>query len=263
MIKQQWETLAGPDMALLCKPVSVSATRATGTAHRKEKEGQLALVIELSPFAGGIFPELEKSLPLRINAQFGEKLISHLVPVAPPKGKEIPEKTEKVQRNAASLMKRRNGLRAIASNLPRITKQATGKRKMAGADILQHWEAIVGKALSSQCLPLKYTPPKGLSDFGSITMKVDPAVAMEIQYQEQVIIEKINRFFGHRAVGKLNLIQGRFTGPEDSKLPQLRQLSGAEKLTIETELSDVPHDRLREAMIRLESTRRAQKPGKK
>ncbi len=127
---------------------------------------------------------------------------------------------------SAAARKRRSGLRALASDLPAVTKRAFARRGLSGAELARQWPAIVGADLARHCRPrrLRFRRP-GETREGDLTLRVTPAWALEIQHLETLLLERVNGFFGYRAVERLTLQQGPLpkTGPKSG--PQSRQTS--------------------------------------
>ncbi len=105
--------------------------------------------------------------------------------------------------------KRRGSLRALSASLPGVTKRAFARRGLMGADLARQWPAIVGAGLAERCRPRKLRFPRpGEALDGDLTLRVAPAWALEIQHLETLLLERINSFFGYRAVARLILQQG-------------------------------------------------------
>ena len=109
---------------------------------------------------------------------------------------------------------RRAGLRALAATLPKVTKRVLGKRGFVNAGLLADWPAIVGREVANRCLPRKLDRgrPVGRGP-GTLTLKVEPGAALELQHLEPLLIERINAHFGFRVVGRLRFLQGRIGTP--------------------------------------------------
>ncbi|MEQ8355065.1 MAG: DUF721 domain-containing protein [Kiloniellaceae bacterium] len=109
---------------------------------------------------------------------------------------------------------RHGGLRALASSLSVVTRRAFARRGLTGADIARQWPAIVGQELAAQCRPRQLRFPKpGEAVDGRLTLRVAPGWALEVQHLEPLLLERINGFFGYRAVARLALQQGPLPAP--------------------------------------------------
>ncbi len=101
------------------------------------------------------------------------------------------------------------GLRALGNSLTSVTKRAFARRGLTGADIARQWPAIVGRELAAQCRPRQLRFPKaGEAVDGRLTLRVAPGWALEVQHLEPLMLERINGYFGYRAVTRLVLQQG-------------------------------------------------------
>lgn len=114
----------------------------------------------------------------------------------------------------AKARKRRPGLRALAASLPQVTKRAFARRGLSGAELARQWPAIVGSELAGRCRPrrLRFPRPREAID-GELVLRIAPAWALEIQHLEGPLLERINSFFGYRAVCRLILQQGPLPDP--------------------------------------------------
>ena len=91
-----------------------------------------------------------------------------------------------------------------------------------------------------------------------LVLRVEPARALDVQYKAQQILERINVFFGYRAVAELRIIQAPLAksacAPKRAASPPSISPSDA------PELADIADEQLREALARLKAclTGRAQ-----
>lgn len=94
---------------------------------------------------------------------------------------------------------------------PALAKQGFGQ-----ADVVLHWEEIVGPRLAAVTEPLKIQwpprPPKrdplAPMEPGALVLRVEGAFALEVQHAAQVIAERVNAHLGWRCVGRLLFRQG-------------------------------------------------------
>ncbi len=103
---------------------------------------------------------------------------------------------------------RRAGLRALAVSLPRVTKRLFGQRGFAQGGLAADWTGIVGSELAAHCRPGKLAFARGAERReGTLTLRVEAPFATEVQHLAPQIMERINGYFGYRAVGRLLLRQ--------------------------------------------------------
>jgi hypothetical protein len=143
-------------------------------------------------------------------------------------------------------------MQAIGATLPRIAKPVLGKQGLGEAELLQQWPAIIGDDLARYCWPIKLSFPRGQRRDGTLRLRVASALALEIQHREPVLLERINGYFGYRAVTRLALIQGG-TPPAAERPPSPRPLAAAERAALDDRLGGIADPGLRAALERLGS----------
>lgn len=145
---------------------------------------------------------------------------------------------------------RRGSLRAIAAEVPRVAATTLGKRGFGEAQLVTQWEAVMGPELAGKTAPDRLTFARGERALGTLRLRVASAFAVEAQHLEPVIIERINSFFGYRAVARIILVQGPL--PQAAPpVPQPRALSAAEETGLDQRLAALPEGELRQALRRL------------
>jgi hypothetical protein len=84
------------------------------------------------------------------------------------------------------------------------------RQGFAASEIVTHWPEIVGDEIAAHCEPMKLQWPRGDAEEaepGTLVLRVEGPAALEIQHLSGVILERVNRFFGWRAIGRLALRQ--------------------------------------------------------
>ena len=118
------------------------------------------------------------------------------------------EKDVKTQDPAAVEARRAGGMRHLAALLPRLTRPALGKRGFAEGGIVADWPDIVGPDLAAASLPERLAFSRGARRDGTLHVRVSGALALELQHLEPMVVERINGYFGYRAVARLRIRQG-------------------------------------------------------
>lgn len=140
------------------------------------------------------------------------------------------------------------GTRAIAAVVPKVTAPLFRKRGFAEAGILNDWPAIVGPRLAAGCSPERLSFPVGKRAEGTLRLRVDGPLATELQHFEPQLLERINGYFGYRAVAQVKMVQGPLPPPERPADPPLRPLDGEEAAALQEAVSGVAGARLRSAL---------------
>lgn len=147
---------------------------------------------------------------------------------------------------------RRPGLRALATAVPRVTAAAGVRRGFARAQVISHWGEIVGAQLARHSLPERLIFPRGQRHEGTLHIRIEGALALELQHLEPLVIERINGFFGFRAVARLALRQGPL--PRARRLPKAappRKLTAAEENGLAARVAAVNDPDMRAVLERL------------
>ena len=92
------------------------------------------------------------------------------------------------------------------------------------ASIVSRWAEIVGERYASVSSPKSIRFPPGRKAGGALTLLVEGAHAPLIQHLAPMIIERVNRFFGHAAINRIVFRQGKLPAPagQDRSGRQLR-----------------------------------------
>ena len=160
--------------------------------------------------------------------------------------------------NSHTEKRRGRGPTALAASIAKVTGKAIRRRGLASASVVTDWPRIVGEPLASNSLPERLTLPRDSerdarrSRLGGILhLRVAGAWATEVQHLEPVIIERINRYFGYRAVGRLRILQGPLPLRPAPKSKPRRMPEAAELKAIDDQIAVVEDDDLRASLASL------------
>jgi hypothetical protein len=93
---------------------------------------------------------------------------------------------------------RPTGMRAVAAPLSSVTRPVLKRRGLASGRVVSEWTEIVGATLAACSCPERLSQPRDGGP-GTLKIRVDGPMAVELQHLEPVIIERINSYFGYRA----------------------------------------------------------------
>jgi hypothetical protein len=129
----------------------------------------------------------------------------------------------------------------------------TFKRQgFASAAIVTRWAEIAGPEIAEHSEPLKIQWPRGERDEGgaaTLVLRVEGPAAIEIQHLSGIILERVNRFFGWPAVGRLALRQAPLARRAGKIVPQ--PPDPAVTAAVAARLPQTMDDDLRQALARL------------
>jgi len=108
---------------------------------------------------------------------------------------------------------RGKGPRAIGELMPEIGRTAFRRFGFVQSSVVTRWPEIVGPVHARVCSPEAIRFPPGEKSDGILQLVVKPAHAPLIQQVTPEIIERVNRFFGYKAVARVKLRQGAVNPP--------------------------------------------------
>src|ERR1700724_2944262 len=93
-----------------------------------------------------------------------------------------------------------------------VFKDAYAKQGFAARELVTRWGEIAGRDVAAHSEPLKLQWPRPVEgqpqEPATLVLRVEGPMALEIQHKSDVILERVNRFFGWSAVGRLALRPG-------------------------------------------------------
>jgi hypothetical protein len=134
-----------------------------------------------------------------------------------------------------------------------VFSDAYAKQGFAARELVTRWAEIAGPEVAAHSEPLKIQWPRPVEgqaqEAATLVLRVEGPMALEIQHASDVILQRVNRFFGWSAVGRLALRQAplsRRDKPKTSRAPDPADVAELEKT-----LSSVEDEELRTALARL------------
>lgn len=103
--------------------------------------------------------------------------------------------------------------RSIAELTPQVGRTAFRRFGFVQSSVVTRWPEIVGQHHAKVCTPeaIRFAP--GEKSDGILQLVVLPAHAPLIQHVIPEIIDRVNRFFGYKAVARVKLRQGAVNPP--------------------------------------------------
>ena len=134
----------------------------------------------------------------------------------------------------------------------RPSTEALARQGFASTGIVTHWPEIVGAEIADHAEPMRMVWPRRVHEDdrkpATLVLRVEGPVALEIQHLSGVIIERVNRFFGWRAVGRIQIRQAPLTR-QAKKAPPAPDPEVVARLA--AGMSDIGDEALRDALARL------------
>lgn len=134
-----------------------------------------------------------------------------------------------------------------------VFAEAYAKQGFAARELVTRWGEIAGPQIAAHSEPLKMQWPRPVEgqpqEPATLVLRVEGPMALEIQHSSDVILERVNRFFGWSAVGKLALRQAPLL--RRSRPARPRPPDAAAVATVAKTLDEIEDQELKAALARL------------
>jgi len=121
------------------------------------------------------------------------------------------------------------GLRPFSSSIPKTLKKHLRKGGYNYSNIVDNWTKMVSKKISDACYPLTVKMGKEMRD-GTLVLNVIHGKELEVEYEKQGIIDKINSFFGYNCISQVTLKIVQDTIKTNEKVfPKIKNVSKIEE----------------------------------
>jgi hypothetical protein len=146
----------------------------------------------------------------------------------------------------------RNHPRPLADLIGRCLGDVFARQGFASGDLVTHWAEIVGADVAALAEPVKLQWPRAVGDEppqpATLLLRVEGPAAIEIQHLAPAILERVNRYLGWRAVGRIGIRQAPLARLPVRKRPSPPDEKAVAAAAAKLEIEDVP---LRAALARL------------
>jgi hypothetical protein len=141
----------------------------------------------------------------------------------------------------------------LSTLLGSTINDAFAKQGFASRELVTRWAEIAGPEIAAHAEPIKLQwlrPVEGQPQQpATLILRVEGPMALEIQHMSSVILDRVNRFFGWSAVGKLALRQAPLSRRPPRKAPKPPDPVAVARES--EQLTAIADDGLRDALARL------------
>ena len=129
-------------------------------------------------------------------------------------------------------VRRARGPRAIGAYVAQMLDPIARARGFATTALLTEWPTVVGAELASFTMPDKVLWPRRNEDReaggrhsawrtegATLVLKVDGPRAIEVQHRAEQILDRVNTYFGYRAIAQLRFLQAPVSRAEPAHPP--------------------------------------------
>src|ERR1700738_2691450 len=134
-----------------------------------------------------------------------------------------------------------------------VFSDAYARQGFAARELVTRWAEIAGPEIALHAEPLKIQWPRPVEgqpqEPATLVLRVEGPMALEIQHGSDVILQRVNRFLGWNAVGRLALRQAPLARPKPRRALNAPDAASVAKLA--ATLSSVEDEDLRAVLARL------------
>ncbi len=102
---------------------------------------------------------------------------------------------------------RGGAFRQVSAGLRAGLTEAAARRGFAVPEVLLRWAEIAGAALAPHCRPVEVRYGRGPSLGATLVVETEGGRGPEIEMSAPAILERVNAFYGYRAVTRLRIVQ--------------------------------------------------------
>ena len=121
------------------------------------------------------------------------------------------------------------GLRPFSNSIPKTLRKHLKKNGYNYSNIVDNWTRIVSKKISDACYPATVKIGKEMND-STLILSVIHGKELEVEYEKNQIIDKINSFFGYKYISNvtLKIVQDKVVNNRKS-FPKLKNINKIEE----------------------------------
>ena len=121
------------------------------------------------------------------------------------------------------------GLRPFSNSIPKTLKKHLKKNGYNYSNIVDNWTRMVSKKISDACYPVTVKMGKEMKD-STLILNVIHGKELEVEYEKNQIIDKINSFFGYKYISNVTLKTVRDKVVKNCKsFPKLKNINKIEE----------------------------------
>ena len=148
--------------------------------------------------------------------------------------------------------RRQNYFKKIGETLPKILEKKLKKANFIEISIIKNWKEIVGDDIAKYCWPIKITFSNENNLSSKIIIQVKRGWSLEIEHKSYEIIDKLNQYFGYKAISKINIIQNFDEDIVETKKNIIKKR--ITKKNYSKEISNIKQSKLQKALLKLDKT---------
>ena len=139
------------------------------------------------------------------------------------------------------------GLRSFKDTLPKNIKKIINKKGQIYSETLDNWRNFVGNDLFNISFPKSYKNENKIQS-SCLTVMVKRGNEVNFEYSKNIVIEKINSFFGFEAVKSIKLVSFEEIS---EKFIEKQSLDNVTKNKYKKQISGIKNEKIKNSLSEL------------
>ena len=139
------------------------------------------------------------------------------------------------------------GLRSFKDTLPKNVKKIINKKGQIYSETLDNWRNFVGNDLFNISFPKSYKNENKIQS-SCLTVMVKRGNEVNFEYSKNIVIEKINSFFGFEAVKSIKLVSFEEIS---EKFIEKQSLDNVTKNKYKKQISGIKNEKIKNSLSEL------------
>ena len=139
------------------------------------------------------------------------------------------------------------GLRSFKDILPSKVKRLINKKGQIYSETLDNWRYFVGNDLFDISFPKSFKNENRIGS-SSLTVMIKRGNEINFEYSKNLIIEKINSFFGYEAVQNIKLVSFE---EKNKEFKEKQNVNDVTKNKYKKQIYDIKNEKIKSSLIEL------------
>ena len=140
------------------------------------------------------------------------------------------------------------GLRPFKDSLPKNVKKILNKKGYVYSEILNKWNYLVGEKVSKVSFPKSFKPSRKNKP-GALILSIQRGNEIDIEFNKNLIIQKINSYFGYKIVDNIRL--ETFSASKEKVNKKKINLSSNSSEKFKKTLKSLNNEKIKKSLIEL------------
>ncbi|WP_222184289.1 DUF721 domain-containing protein [Geminicoccus harenae] len=132
-----------------------------------------------------------------------------------------------------------------------VIAPAARRRGLAATTLIRDWPLVVGERLAARCQPVRVSFAPGRQSGGTLVLHAAASAALDLQFSERQVVERVNAHYGYPAVARLRIVQAPLLRPPPPRRRRPARPDDAELARLSGATAEVADPELAAALLRL------------